>query len=212
MKLSNLFNQHKGETIMQLPTQKELLTSLDKALSLYSQQAINYAKNDLWTEESLAQLKQAALLTLKALQLLALVLITVCVAAIYFPLLASNKIIQVAEQKIKSTEPVLKSPLVEYTQLEINFNASDNTEVIEPQTIEPQTIEPQAVLVESKEQTSVVAIPKPPSSVSELLCAQVEEVCIKVSEVINNKTNLGGLFKSLDKQQDLKEELEINQS
>lgn len=192
---------------MQLPTQKELLTSLDKALSLYSQQAINYAKNDLWSEESLAQLKQAALLTLKALQLLSLVLITVCVAAIYFPLLASNKVIQAAEQKIKSTEPVLKSPLVEYTQLEINFNALDNTEVIEPQTIEPQ-----AVLVESKEQTSVVAIPKPPSSVSELLCAQVEEVCIKVSEVINNKTNLGGLFKTLDKQQDLKEELEINQS
>lgn len=192
---------------MQLPTQKELLTSLDKALSLYSQQAINYAKNDLWTEESLAQLKQAALLTLKALQLLALVLITVCVATIYFPLLASNKIIQAAEQKINPTEPVLKSPLVECTQLEINFNASDNTEVIEPQTIEPQ-----AVLVKSKEETSVVVIPKPPSSVSELLCAQVEEVCIKVSEVINNKTNLGGLFKSLDKQQDLKDELETNQS
>ena len=162
----------------------QVLSTLEQALSSYSHQAINYAKNDLWTEDSLKQLKQAALLTLKTLQLIALTLITACIAVIYFPLLTSNRALQFIENKINPIEVAIESLLTEPPQLEINFQSALPVQ------------ETASTEIQETNQTVSLSIPKPPASFTEILQTPVLTLWNNLSEQVLSKVKKGVSFAS----------------
>lgn len=175
-----LFN-HSKETFMLLP---QVLSTLEQTLSLYSQQAIDYAKNDLWTEESLKQLKQTALLTLKTLQLIALTLITVCIAVIYFPLLTSHKALKFIENKINPIEVAMESLLNEPLKLEIDFESALPIQ------------ETASTDIQETNQTVSLSIPKPPANFTEILQTPMIILWNNFSEQVLSKVKEGVSFAS----------------
>jgi hypothetical protein len=169
---------------MYLPSQKELLTTLEERLDLYTQQVIHYAKNDLWTEESLKQLKEAILLSLKALQLITLSLITVCIGAVYFPLLLSNIATHFVENKV-NPEIVEESKLnKEFIQLELDFGSLESTTMVTNAKSNVKALRSADV---EEQSSKAVVIPPAPLTIIEILQTPINVLWQNISETVVSK-------------------------